>query len=68
MKQGIFDVGQLYGLNTYETNRACLLATTMSDQGLSQELFRRIGDKWEPSVWGSRQVFDLRKGWALSQR
>ena len=68
VKQGIVEVDQLYGMNTYETNRACLLATTMGDQGLSRELFKRIGDKWEPSVWGSRQFFDLRKGWALGQR
>jgi len=68
VKQGIVDVDQLYGMNPYETNRACLLASTMGDKGLSRELFGRIGDKWEPTVWGSKQDFELRKGWALSQR
>lgn len=65
--QGIVDLDRLYGMNPRIANRACLLASTQGDKGLSRELFRRIGDDWEPTVWGSRTDFDLRRRWAFDE-
>lgn len=65
--QGITDLDRLYGMNPRIANRACLLASSRGDKGLSRELFRRIGDDWEPTVWGRRVDFDLRRRWAFDQ-
>lgn len=65
--QGIVDLDRLYGMNPRIANRACLLASSRGEKGLSRELFRRIGDEWEPTVWGRRADFDLRRSWAFDE-
>ena len=63
-KQGFQEVEKKFGLNASHINGYCRLAGWANDRKTAQEMLKRIGDRWEPSQWGTQKNFDDFKAWA----
>jgi hypothetical protein len=53
------DRERLYGAGREALNSQCWLADGVADRPTARALMARIGDSWDPAVWGTRQRFDL---------
>ena len=58
IRQGYAAVERLYGTNNYERNAIAFLAVRARDAQTARDAFERIGDDWDPDVWGSKALFD----------
>jgi len=56
--RGYAAVERLYGTNNYERNAIAFLAVRARDAQTARDAFKRIGDDWDPDVWGSKALFD----------
>ena len=65
IRQGFIDREELYGTSIRDLNAFCLLAGTARDGETARTLFNRIGDKWDPEIWGTRKYFDEFKAWVF---
>lgn len=61
VKQGFAALEQLYASTNREVNAAAYMAVREGDRGFAQELFTRIGDNWDESVWHSKEIFNRSK-------
>jgi hypothetical protein len=58
VRQGFTALDHLYGSNNYERNVMAYLAVRAGDTQTAQQVFARIGDDWDESVWRSKALFD----------
>jgi len=61
---GFRSIEKLYGSAPHRLNEACLFAFMGNDVATTNELFNRIGDDYDESVWRSKQTFDLMRAGA----
>lgn len=58
IRQGYFALDQLYGTNNYQRNAMAFLALRAGDTQTAQQIFAKIGNDWDLSVWRSKVRFD----------
>ena len=56
---GFRSIEKLYGAAPHRLNEACFFAVFSNDLKTTGELFDRIGDDYDESVWHSRQNFEV---------
>lgn len=56
--KGYEAVERLYGTNNFEHNTIALLALRVGDRQTARQAFKKIGDNWDPDVWGSKEPFN----------
>lgn len=61
MKEGYLAREQTYGTNSRILNRFCQLAILAGDKETAKELFQKIDDKWDTSVWKTYKDFEQAK-------
>jgi hypothetical protein len=67
IQQGFAALERLYGATNHERNVMAYLALRAGDAAAAQQLFARIGNDWDESVWKSKARYDAsRTGQALS--
>jgi hypothetical protein len=60
--RGFRAIEKLYGASAHRLNEACYFSITAGDEKTRKELFTRIGEDYDQSVWRSRQMFDIFRG------
>lgn len=68
IKKEHIEILKMYPENYFYLNTFCLLASLYNDKPVSNELFNKIGENWDESVWGKEEVFKKYKDWAFSQK
>ncbi|MBI3736650.1 right-handed parallel beta-helix repeat-containing protein, partial [Candidatus Sumerlaeota bacterium] len=63
IKQGFEDIQKTYGESAYITNNFCFMAVVHSDRPTAKTLFAKIGEDFEPEVWGDRAAYLECKRW-----
>ncbi len=58
MRLGFIASRARYPSNAWELNSYCYFASIAGDRQTAAELFRQIGDRYEPEVWGTAKEFD----------
>jgi hypothetical protein len=58
VKQGFLAIDQLYGATMHERNVMAWLALRAGDTETAQQMFARIGNDWNESVWKTKALFD----------
>jgi len=58
VQQGFAALDRHYGTTNHEHNMMAYLALRAGDKETAQQLFARIGDNWDESVWRSKARFD----------
>ena len=61
IKEGFGALEQLYGSTNYQLNAVAFMAARQRDSEFAQQIFGRIGDNWDETVWGSKAEFDWSK-------
>jgi len=61
---GFRSIEKLYGSAPHRLNEACFFAFLGNDLATTNELFDRIGDDYDESVWRSKQTFDIMRSGA----
>jgi hypothetical protein len=64
LRQGFIDKETLQGTSNSSLNKFCFLACMANDRPTAQALFARIGDDYDPYVWGQERKFYNYKSWA----
>lgn len=54
------------GPSPHNLNPFALMATRFNDPVAANETIKRIGDNWDPDVWGSEKYFERTKEWATN--
>lgn len=62
---GFGDWEALYGVTPQTLNGFAYLAGAAGDREVARDLLGRIGDSWDPTVWGSHLSFDSYRAWAF---
>jgi hypothetical protein len=65
IKAGYSALEHLYGTSSLKMNRFAFLTVMFRDKSAAQDVFVRIGDSWDQSVWTTRERFESAKAWAL---
>jgi hypothetical protein len=60
IKEGFTALEGLYGSINYQRNMMAYLALRNKDQEFASQMFSRIGDDWDQSVWKTKANFDGR--------
>lgn len=58
VQKGFTALSQLYGATNHQRNVMAYLAVRAGDTETAQQLFGRIGNNWDESVWRSKALFD----------
>jgi hypothetical protein len=58
IQRGYAAIARLYGTNNFEKNAYAYLAVQAGDRETARSAFEKIGDNWDPDVWGSRTLFE----------
>jgi hypothetical protein len=58
VRQGFSALDQLYGSTNRQRNALAYLALRAGDTPTAQQIFTRIGDDWDESVWKTKALFD----------
>jgi hypothetical protein len=66
IKEGYAALEHLYGTSNLKMNRFAFLAAKFGDKSAAKEVFARIGDNWDLSVWTSRERFEAAKVRAIN--
>ena len=64
VQEGFRDLEQRYPHSDWNLNEYCLLACHAKDSKTADELFKRIGDHWDTSVWQTEATFHKWQQWA----
>jgi hypothetical protein len=59
---GFRAIEKWYGASLHRLSEACYFAMTSGDQKTREELFTRIGDDYDETVWRSQQNFEMFRG------
>jgi hypothetical protein len=65
-KQGYAAMEQLYGTSTLKMNRLAYMAYINKDYAAAHQTFTQLGNSWDKKTWGTRQLFDMARAWAMS--
>lgn len=65
IQKGYAAVAEQYGISSLNLNKYGSMAVHYEDAEVARQVFMKIGDDWDPSVWGSAQLFQNSKSWAL---
>ncbi len=60
IKEGYAAIENLYGSINHQRNVMAFLAVRNQDQEFAAQMFARIGDDWDRSVWGTKENFNSR--------
>ena len=58
LRRGYAAIEYLYGTNNFEKNAYAFLAVHAGDRETARRAFERVGDNWNPDVWGSKARFE----------
>jgi hypothetical protein len=58
VRQGFSALDQLYGATNHQRNVMAYLALHAGDTATAQQMFARIGNDWDESVWKTKAKFD----------
>jgi hypothetical protein len=58
VRQGFSALDQLYGATNHQRNVMAYLALHAGDTATAQQMFARIGNDWDVSVWKTKAKFD----------
>lgn len=58
IRRGYAAIERLYGINNYELNALAFLAVHAGDAQTAQQAFNKIGENWDPDVWGTKAQFE----------
>lgn len=64
VRQGYFDLVNLYGTDAHNMNEIIVLAGMAGDRTLAHEMYGKIGDRWDPQSWRNKDLFDQWRRWA----
>ena len=64
LQEGFAAMETLYGVSPIKLNQFASLAAAYDDKAVAAKIFARIGDNWDPLVWGTRAHFDAQREWA----
>ena len=67
IQQGFAVLEADYGVTNLKLNRYAALAYLYQDAGVAREIFERIGDNPDPTVWRGNAEFYSKRQWAVSQ-
>jgi len=56
---GFRSLEKLYEASPHRLNEACFFAAFGNDLATASELFKRVGEDYDPSVWRSNQAFEV---------
>ncbi|MEP6913768.1 MAG: hypothetical protein ABI923_13490 [bacterium] len=62
LKAGFRSIEKLYGMAPHRLNQACYFAVSSGDKKTAVELFDRIGEEFDKTVWRSKTNFDMFRG------
>lgn len=58
IRRGYAAIERLYGTNNFEKNAYALIALQAGDRETARSTLEKIGENWDPEVWGSRALFE----------
>jgi hypothetical protein len=58
IRRGYAAIERQYGTNNFEKNAYALIALQAGDHETARSAFQKIGENWDPDVWGSRALFE----------
>lgn len=64
--EGFAELERRYPDSLWNLNSHCSLACSARDWTAATELFQRIGDRWDGSVWGNEGEYQRWKNWAAN--
>jgi hypothetical protein len=64
IRRGYDTMEQLYGTHPLKLNQIAYMAVKAGDGDYANNIFTRIGDNWEQSIWQDRQYFEASRAWA----
>lgn len=64
LQEGFAGLEELYGMNLLKLNQYARMAVTYGDKAGAAEAFTRLGEQWDPRVWGERARFEMQRRWA----
>jgi len=67
IQEGFAVLESEYGVTNLKLNRYVAMAYLYQDAGVAREIFGRIGDNPDPTVWRGNAEFDSERQWAASQ-
>jgi len=67
LKQGHIEILERYPDASYYLNTYCLFACIYKDKETARELFEKIGENWDGSVWCEEEHFKKYQGWAFER-
>lgn len=67
IRKGYAAIGRLYGINNYELNALADLSLRAGEFQTAQQVFKKIGDNWDPDVWPSKLYFDKVRNFAYTR-
>ncbi len=63
IQQGFAEMEEKYGATMLKLNRFAYLAVLYGDREVAKRILGRVGDNWDPGVWGKREIFDGSRLW-----
>jgi len=67
LKAGFRSIEKLYGVAPHRLNQACFFAVASGDTRTAVELFDRIGEEFDKTVWRSKSTFDIFRNGTLNK-
>jgi hypothetical protein len=61
VKLGFAALERLYGATNQQRNGFAYMAVRQGDKETAQELFQRIGENWDETVWTTKDRFESSK-------
>jgi len=66
IQKGFAALEESWGPSPYNLNPFALIAARFHDPVAANGAIKRIGDNWDPDVWGSEKYFEQTKEWAIN--
>lgn len=66
IQKGFAALEESSGPSSYNLNPFALIAARFHDPVAANGAMKRIGDNWDPDVWGSEKYFEQTKEWAAT--
>lgn len=64
IKRGYAAVEEQYGASLVNMNQMARFAGAAGDPVFAHDLFKRIGENWDPDTWETRKYFETVRDWA----
>jgi hypothetical protein len=66
IQKGFAALEKQNGVSMANLNTFALMAIKLNDSVVADQMFRRMGDRWNESIWKNRAYFDASKAWAAA--